>query len=222
MLQSEVRAGADRRADGPILDIERFRSTHLQTSPYEYLVVSDFIQPEWQDRLIAGYPEVKKPGSFPLSTVETGADFSKLIKEMDGPEFRHAVEEKFSVNLEGRPSMFTVRGWCRKNADGKIHTDSESKIITVLLYMNPRWTDQGGKLRLLNSGTDINDVAAEVPPVVGTLLVFKRSDRSFHGHLPFGGERKVVQMNWVTEQEYVNREAKRHRFSALLKGLRFA
>jgi hypothetical protein len=150
-----------------------------------------------------------------------GADFSQLIDEMNGSGFRRAVEEKFSLNLDGRPTMFTVRGHCR-SADGKIHTDTESKIITVLLYMNPRWANQGGRLRLLNSGTNIDDVAAEVPPTIGTLLVFRRSDRSFHGHNPFQGERKVIQMNWVTEQKFVDREAKRHRLSALIKRLRFA
>ena len=36
------------------------------------------------------------------------------------------------------------------------------------------------------------------------------------------GERKVIQMNWVTEQRFVDREAKRHRWSALMKGLRFS
>jgi SM-20-related protein len=53
-------------------------------------------------------------------------------------------------------------------------------------------------------------------------LIFRRCDHSFHGHLPFEGERKVIQMNWVTEQRFVDREAKRHRWSALMKGLRFS
>jgi SM-20-related protein len=219
MLQLEERAGT--RVDGPILDFERLHSAKLETRPFDYLIVSDFIRPAWQDRLIADYPSLTKSGSFPLSTVSMGADFSQLIDEMNGAEFRRAVEEKFSLSLDGRPTMFTVRGHCR-SGDGKIHTDTESKIITVLLYMNPRWANQGGRLRLLNSGTNIDDVAAEVPPTIGTLLVFRRSDRSFHGHNPFEGERKVIQMNWVTEQRFVDREAKRHRLSALIKRLRFA
>ena len=219
MLQLEERAST--RVDSPILDLEKFRSTRLETRPFDYLIVSDFIRPEWQDRLIADFPDVKKAGSFPLSTVNRGTEFSKLIDEMNGPGFRRTVEDKFSLSLDGRPSMITVRGRCR-SLDGKIHTDTESKIITVLLYMNPRWADQGGRLRILNSGTNIDDIAAEISPTVGTLLVFKRTNRSFHGHLPFEGERKVIQMNWVTEQKFVDREAKRHRWSALIKGLHFA
>jgi hypothetical protein len=218
MLQPEETVNI--RVSGPILDIEKLRSTALKTHPFEYVLVSNFIRPEWEDRLIAAFPDIEKGGSFLLPTVKFGADFSRLIDAMNGPAFRRAVEEKFSLSLDGRPTMFTVRGRCRR-ADGKIHTDTESKIITVLLYMNPRWTDQGGRLRLLNSAT-IDDVAAEIPPAVGTLLIFRRSDHSFHGHLPFEGERKVIQMNWITEQRFVDREAKRHRWSALIKRLRFS
>jgi SM-20-related protein len=210
--------------EGPsksILDLDKLRSAPLKTHPFDYVVVSNFIRPEWEDRLLAAFPNIKRGGSFPLSTVKFGKDFATLLDEMNGTGFRGAVEEKFSLNLSRRPTMFTVRGCCRR-ADGKIHTDTESKILTVLLYMNPRWADQGGRLRLLNSGTNINDVAAEIAPDFGTLLIFRRCDHSFHGHLPFEGERRVIQMNWVTEQRFVDREAKRHRWSALVKSLGFS
>lgn len=203
---------------GAVIDVAEVRAAKLHTEPYEYLVVSNFISLEWRDRLIKGYPEVPKGGSWPLQTVKHGEDFAKLIAEMNAPEFRKAVEEKFSVDLKGRPTMFTVRGHCRAK-DGKIHTDSESKIITVLLYMNPEWADQGGKLRVLSNGTDINAVAEEISPTIGTLLIFKRSDKSWHGHLPHEGQRRVIQMNWVTEQKYVDHEAKRHWWSSLMKKL---
>jgi SM-20-related protein len=206
------------RSDLRILDLEKLRSARLNTDPYDYLVVSGFIRPEWQDRLIRDYPSVRKGGSFPLSTVRCGPDFSRLIKALDGREFREIVEKKFSVSLEGRPTIFTVRGYCRQK-DGKIHTDTESKIITVLLYMNHNWAPAGGKLRVLRSGENIDDAAVEISPAVGTMLIFRRCDHSFHGHLPFEGERKVIQMNWVTEQKFVDRETKRHRWSALLKKL---
>ena len=220
MVQSQRTANIG--VSGPILDLEKLRSTDRRTQPFDYVVVSNFIRHEWEDRLMAAFPRINKGGSFPLSTVKFGTDFSSLIDEMNGAEFRLAVEEKFSTSLEGHPTMFTVRGRCRRAADGGIHTDSESKIITVLLYMNPRWTNQGGRLRLLNSGTSIDNVVEEVPPEVGSLLIFRRCDHSFHGHLPFEGERRVIQMNWVTEHKFVDREAKRHRWSAFMKGFHFS
>lgn len=198
-----------------MIDTEKVLNAKLETSPYEYIVVSDFIKDEWKDKLIAAYPQVKAAGSFPLSTVSCSSEFSQLINEMNSEAFRHAIETKFSLDLNDRPTMFTVRGKCRLK-DGQVHTDSETKIITVLLYMNPVWEEQGGRLRLLNSN-NIDDIKAEVSPDVGTLLVFKRCDHSYHGHLPFEGTRKVIQMNWVTDQKVVDKEQNRHRWSAIFK-----
>jgi Rps23 Pro-64 3,4-dihydroxylase Tpa1-like proline 4-hydroxylase len=111
-----------------------------------------------------------------------------------------------------------VRGWCDAR-DGKIHTDSTSKIITVLIYMNERWDDAGGRLRLLRSADDIEDFIVELPPVAGTLLAFKRSNNSWHGHKSFAGERRVIQFNWLTSQGNRQIAMLRHHTSASFKRL---
>ena len=84
-------------------------------------------------------------------------------------------------------------------ATGKIHTDSVGKIITILIYLNPKWDDSGGRLRLLRA-KDIDAVAAEVVPSGGNLVAFLRSDHSWHGHLPFSGERRVIAVQLGGEQ----------------------
>ena len=209
------------RIEAGVLDFERLRIARLRTDPFDYLLASGVISADWTDRLIRDYPAIGKAGSFPLSSVNYGPDFTRLIQALDGREFREVVEEKFSIQLGGRPTMFTVRGYCRLK-DGKIHTDTESKIITVLLYMNRAWAPAVGRLRLLRSAENLDDVAVEIPPNCGTMLIFRRCDHSFHGHLPFEGARRVIQMNWVTEQKFVDRENRRHRWSALFKKLQFA
>jgi SM-20-related protein len=206
------------KLEKPIVDFEKLRAATLVEIPYKYLVAHNTITPEWEARLIADFPRLQKGGSFPLSAVKVGIDFRRLIDEMESCEFRELVEQKFSLDLSNRPTMFTVRGKCRLS-DGTIHTDTQSKIITVLLYMNPRWANEGGRLRLLYQGADINDFAEEIEPAIGTMLIFKRCAYSFHGHLPFEGERKVIQMNWVTEQRVVDRESNRHNWSAFFKHL---
>ena len=198
-----------------IIDVEKVNSVKLETFPYDHIVVSDFIREEWKDKLIGVYPKIKAAGSFPLSAVTCDNEFMRLINELNSDAFRQAIESKFSLDLNGKPTMFTVRGKCRLK-DGQVHTDTESKIITVLLYMNPSWENQGGRLRILNS-SNINDIKAEISPNVGTLLAFRRCDHSYHGHLPFEGARKVIQMNWVTHQKFVDHEQNRHRWSSLFK-----
>src|SRR5215471_11756722 len=204
-----------------MLDLERFRTTPLTREPFEFLIVPEFVKAEARAAIDKDYPEVERAGSFPLREVTYGPAFSKLIEEMRSEEFRKAFEEKFNIDLTNRPDMITVRGRCSEK-DGKIHTDSETKIITILVYMNSGWESSGGQLRLLRSGTDLEDVILEVPPTEGTLLAFRRSNNSWHGHKPFSGARRVVQFNWVTSEAVVRREQNRHRISAWMKKLRGA
>ena len=198
------------------LNLEGFEQTPLSREPFEYLVVREFVKPQVCEAISDDYPKINKSGSFPLSEVRFGPKFKELTDDLIGPEFRAAVGRKFSIDLTDRPTMITVRGRCSEK-DGKIHTDSKTKIITVLLYLNSKWECAGGCLRLLRSKNNFDDLVLEVPPVAGTLLAFKRSDNSWHGHKPFVGERRVIQLNWVTDEEVVHREQSRHRFSATMK-----
>jgi hypothetical protein len=204
-----------------MLDLERFRSTPLTREPFEFLIVPEFVKAAARAEVGKDYPEVPRPGSFPLREVRYGPVFAKLIEEMRSNEFRQAFEEKFNVDLTNRPDMITVRGRCSEK-DGKIHTDSETKIITILIYMNPAWESSGGRLRLLRSATNLDDMIQEVPPTEGTLLAFRRSNNSWHGHKPFSGPRRAIQFNWVTSEAVVRREQNRHRFSAWVKKVRGA
>jgi SM-20-related protein len=202
-----------------MLDLERFRTTPLSREPFEFLVIPEFVRIEARAAIDKDYPQIGRAGSFPLREVTYGPGFARLIEEMRSEEFRKAFEEKFNVDLTSRPDMITVRGRC-SDKDGKIHTDSETKIITILIYMNSAWESPGGQLRLLRSGSNLEDVILEVPPTEGTLLAFRRSNNSWHGHKPFSGPRRVIQFNWVTSETVVRREQNRHRFSAWLKKLR--
>lgn len=200
------------------IDLDAFRATRLEREPYDHLVVSRFLEPDAIDAIRADYPAISRAGSYPLSELEYGPAFAALIDELQAPEVERAFAEKFAIDLTDRPSMVTIRGRCRAR-DGTIHTDTEDKLITVLVYLNTDWADQGGRLRILRSGDDIEDYASEVAPRAGTLLAFRRGDASFHGHTSFEGERRVIQLNWVRDSRVVRRERARHRYSARIKRL---
>jgi hypothetical protein len=115
--------------------------------------------------------------------------------------------------------MLTLRGRTREK-DGRIHTDSTAKRVTVLLYLNrpaDSWAKQEGCLRLLRSASDIEDYAVEVPPVNGTLLVFPNGPVTWHGHRPFVGPRHAIQLNYMASGELARGELRRHRWSAMVK-----
>ena len=199
------------------LQFDKLTATPLVREPYEYVVVPGFLPPSALTSVVAGYPPLQA-GSYPLEEVPLTPALKALIGEMDGPEFERAIEQKFNVALAGKPKMYSLRGYCRPT-DGKIHTDSKDKIITVLLYLNDGWQQPGGRLRLLKSGTDLNAFVAEVPPDNGTLLVFKRSENSWHGHESFEGVRRSIQMNWMTSEGKRGFHKLRHQISARVKKL---
>jgi|ERR1700757_2544148 SM-20-related protein len=198
-------------------DWESFRATPLNDAPYEHVIVNGFVKPEALRKINADYPHIEDTGSFPVEGLEFGPGFEMMVEALESDEFRNAFEEKFHVDLSGRPTTITVRGRCSGD-DGQIHTDSTGKIITILLYLNPVWDNSGGRLRLLRA-KNIEDIAAEVVPSGGNLVAFLRSDHSWHGHLPFSGERRVVQFNWVVNKRNQKIVLLRHRLSASVKHL---
>lgn len=201
-----------------IFDYEALRRTPLEREPYEHVILPGFVKAEALRQINADYPRIDHAGSFPLTSLQFGPNFQAMVDALESNEFRKAFEEKFQIDLGNRPTTITVRGRS-DTRDGNIHCDSESKIITILLYMNPQWDDSGGRLRLLRSRDDIHDVAAEVPPSGGTLVAFLRSDHSWHGHLRFIGERRVIQFNWVTDENSQRFHLFRHHLSASVKQL---
>ena len=200
------------------LDLDAFRATPLNREPFDYLIVPRFVKTEAKAGVDADYPEVPDVGSFPLERLKCGPNFQAMVDDLESDEFRSAFEEKFGIDLSGRPTTITARGRCGTR-DGFIHTDSTSKIITVLIYMNSDWESEGGRLRLLRSGNNLEDVIAEVPPIEGTLVAFRRSDNSWHGHKTFIGPRRVIQFNWVTDRGSQKLVMLRHHMSIPFKKL---
>ena len=204
------------------IDLEALQTASIAYDPYDHVIVPQFLKLDAVAHIDADYPVIDSPGSHPLSTLAPGLAFAALMEELQGKEVQQAFSEKFCIDLSPYPTTVTVRGQCQEK-DGAIHTDTPSKIVTVLIYMNTgRLANEGGRLRLLRSATDLSDYAAEIPPIAGTMLAFRRSDRSFHGHETFIGKRRVIQMNWVTSEMVVRRELRRHRLSAWAKSLLYA
>jgi SM-20-related protein len=196
-----------------LLDLAALGRTTLTREPFSFTVVPDFLQPEHAEAIRADFPSIVYPGLLPVEATAFGPRFGELIKELQSEPVARAFEEKFDIDLVGRPAMITVRGRCQER-DGRIHTDSVAKLVTALLYFNEPWEARGGRLRLLRRPDDLNDIIAEVPPDAGTLVAFRRSECSFHGHEPFAGVRRYVMINWMASTFAARRELLRHRISA--------
>jgi len=212
VVHAEAALGGDLR----YLDLSALARATRVDEPFPYLIVPGFLLPAGRAMVASDFPEIREAGSFPVGELVFGAHFREFLAELEGPSFRAAIESAFDIDLTNRPTMITVRGYARPR-DGRIHNDSRSKLITVLVYMNEAWEAEGGRLRLLRSPNSLHDVVAEVPPQAGTLLAFRVTENSWHGHLPVTGPRRVVQLNWVESTAVVRRERARHGLSARVK-----
>jgi len=201
-----------------VLDAEALKNAALVPEPYPYFIVDNVIRPEALARVVEAFPPIPKRGSFPLDAVTCTGAFATLMEEMQSDELRQLIGERLGMDLSDRPPMLTLRGHTEAK-DGEIHTDSKDKLVTVLVYLNPGWQAPGGRLRVLYNERDLEPYAAEISPEAGRCIVFKVTPNCWHGHEPFAGERRSVQLNYVTSDEVRQRHLKRHRLSAFLKRL---
>ena len=205
-------------------DYQKLDATPVADMPFRHVVVREFVPPSVLPDVVGGLPKLEKGGSFPTGGLRLGSSARALMDELEGPRFRAAIARKFGLDLDGAPVMVTLRGQSREK-DGRIHTDSTAKRVTVLLYLNPQteaWAKQEGCLRLLRRADDLDDYAVEVPPVDGTLLVFPNGPTTWHGHKQFVGRRHVVQLNYMTTDDKARYELRRHKISAFVKRLTHA
>jgi len=201
-----------------VIDFEALAKSPMTREPFQFFATPGVLSAVDLAAVRADFPIIKSPGIFPLSELTYGPAFSQLIEDIQSQDLEDAVAENFGVDLSDKPLMVTVRGHAQRK-DGRIHTDTKTKFVTCLLYLNDIWDEGGGRLRLLRGSGDINDFIVEIPPNGGTFVSFQRSENSWHGHEPFEGERRYVMFNWMTTHIALERELGRHRLSAMVKRL---
>lgn len=185
--------------------------TLIRNEPFSFLVAHGQLPDEARTELDRDFPKYSGAGFFPYDEKECGTSIRALVDVLTAPTFANAVGARLGIaDLGQYPTLVTI---CRhlNKRHGTIHTDSKSKVATALLYLNPSWHDTSdGCLRFLSKIDDIDaTVAPEVKPLYGEFVIFKRADNSFHGHLPYEGERRVIQVAWLTSEEEKQRKTQR-------------
>jgi hypothetical protein len=195
--------------------------TLVRSEPFHFLIASGQLPAAAAAGLERDFPKYSGAGFFPFQEADCGPGIRRLVADLTEPGVASAVGARLGIdNLGQYPTLVTL---CRSlnRRHGTLHTDSKSKVATALLYLNASWPETSdGCLRFLRSGDDIDDLAApELKPLYGNFAVFKRADNSYHGHLPFEGERRVIQVAWLTSEEEKLRKTRRGTVSRLFKRL---
>jgi hypothetical protein len=202
-----------------ILNLDALQNAPLNTDPYPYFTVQRSITENSVGGVIRDFPRIQDGGSYNLDDVKYGPEFDNLLKSLDTPEFRKILCEKFDVDVMDLPMMVTLRGYSRKK-DGRIHTDSKTKVLTILIYLNQDWPDASGRLRVLRGPDDMEDYVDEITPGPGTMMAFKVTDNGWHGYPSFEGQRQSIQINFLTSGAANSKHKFFHGLSAKLKKLR--
>ncbi|MGJ8686212.1 MAG: 2OG-Fe(II) oxygenase [Spongiibacteraceae bacterium] len=201
------------------LNLTALNDAVVNSDPYPYFVVDRAINDAVVSQVIADFPVLRDGGSYNLEDAEVGPVFERFTAAFDTPEFRKILCDKFDVDIMSLPMMITLRGHSRQK-DGRIHSDSKTKVLTILVYLNEEWTAETGKLRVLRSNSDMEDYATEIDPGPGTLLAFKVTDNGWHGYVPFVGPRQSIQINFLTGEGANAKHRFFHGLSAKWKKMR--
>lgn len=191
----------------------------VHETPFRFVTSSGVLDPAARDALLADFPRYAGAGFFPHDEADCGPAVNALVAALTRPDVADALGAQLGLpSLGGHPTLVTL---CRalNSRHGNVHTDSLSKIATALVYLEPDWPNgSAGCLRFVANGDDVESVVVpELPPVYGNFAIFRRADNSFHGHLPFEGQRRVIQVAWLTSEEEKLRKTRRGRFSRLVK-----
>ncbi|MCH9691284.1 MAG: 2OG-Fe(II) oxygenase [Gammaproteobacteria bacterium] len=196
--------------------INQLNRAEVQTTPFPHFYLERSLPSNEAATLINEFPPLDKGGSFNVNNVETPKRLRQYIQKFDSAEVRHILGEKFSLDLIGKPMMATLRGYSRVK-DGRIHTDSKTKLITVLIYLNENWPATTGRLRILRNGEDMEDYTDEFIPGPSSLVAFKVTDNCWHGYPSFEGKRQAIQINFLVDNKAKNKHQFFHGISASVK-----
>ena len=201
-----------------MLSLDTLAARPTTTRPFPHLTAEGLLAETDKADLARDFPDETKTGFFPVEQLTYGPTFQRLLDDLNSPEFSRIVGEKLSRDLVNHPRMIVVRKWSATK-DGRPHTDGEDKVATALVYLNDDWSSEGGALRFLE-GPDLDGPGTDpIPARYGGFAAFARADDSWHGHKPFAGERRVVQVFWLKDEDAAARKNRRHKRTNFLKSI---
>ena len=69
-----------------LINLDALRATPLQTDPYDYLVVPEFLSAGALQQVNRDYPAIDSAANHALENLSYGASFESLMEELRGPE----------------------------------------------------------------------------------------------------------------------------------------
>ena len=171
-----------------MIDLAQIRRRRLELEPYRWALIKDLFSEVDASRLADTYPldafklvsarggekdyeyEARSLIGMGVDVIANPGSLSDAWKELAtsllSPAYREAMIELTGCALEDSLMEANVFHYAPGGSLGP-HRDLPEKLVTHVLYFNRSWdAADGGCLRILRSA-DPDDVAAEIPPLVG-------------------------------------------------------
>lgn len=188
-----------------MIQLDRIERHKLETEPYHWARIDDLFSPSDAAALASTYPldhfklvsgrggekDYEYEARALIRMGATKASYPEELSEawkgfaadLLSPEYRQAMSRLTGCDLTTAPLEVNVFHYGPGSSLGA-HPDLSDKVVTNVFYFNESWNpDDGGCLSILRSADD-KDVAAVIPPLVGTAAVLVRSDNSWHAVAP--------------------------------------
>ena len=146
---------------GALIDLNSIESAPINESFFPFFSVLNCITEEGKV-LPQNFPDLVKGGSYPSNMPGLSPVMESLIAEIESNEMQETLSKKFGINLDDVEVVTTIRGYSRLK-DGKIHTDSKTKVLTLLLYLNESWEENTGLLRMLKNNHAVSYTHLTLP-----------------------------------------------------------
>src|SRR5262249_52897085 len=109
-----------------MINFDKLEQANAQHTPYSHVLAPEVLAAAARDGLHTDFPDIARPGFFPLSEMKVEGAFQQLIEDMSGERFASILGKKLGIDLAGKPRLITVRKWSAAK-DGRIHNDGEAK-----------------------------------------------------------------------------------------------
>ena len=183
-----------------MINLEVLINEKLNEHPYKWAFLEDIFTPSDAKDLVDQFPmdnykEVSgydgekgylynarsliHMGSKDISNENNlGLVWKSLAHEVISDKFREVLGSFVKVNLKDLSLEVNVIEYGEGAYLGP-HLDLKEKVLTMILYFNEHWDEEGGCLSVLSSKKP-EDFIKRIPPIVGNASILIRSDNSWH------------------------------------------
>ena len=184
-------------------DADRHREALLRADPFKHIVIEDFFELSFAERLLAEFPsfdtklalnEMGEVGGKAVNTKirEIGATYQELYDTIAGQPFLDLMSRLSGIpDLILDPKMYG--GGTHDNRHGQeldvqvdFNYDEARKLhrrLNVMVYLNKRWkTEWGGSIEIHSNPRDPeHDRIYAYDPLFNRCVMFETNEHSWHG-----------------------------------------